>query len=71
MAMSVTVASPMRALLRKNHITAREVAHRMGMSESGLSRLLNGSRPWRLRHLRAMSLVTGIPMATLRTAVDL
>lgn len=68
--LSMTVESDrLRDALKQRGLTQLEVARRMGITPSQLSRMLGGSRKWKLRHARAFAMATGIPMEREEAAV--
>jgi transcriptional regulator with XRE-family HTH domain len=46
-------------------MTASDASRRMGVNPSTVSRLLSGDIPFSIRHARAFSFATGIPLATI------
>lgn len=68
--LSMTVESDrLQDALRLRGLTQVEVARRMGITPSHLSRMLGGSRKWKVRHARAFAMATGIPMEREEAAV--
>jgi transcriptional regulator with XRE-family HTH domain len=55
----------LKAALVLRGLTQQEAARRAGISESQMSRLLNGNRAWTLLQARAFSFATGISLATI------
>ena len=60
--MRIDKINPVKYELAQRGLTQREAARRMGVSESELSRLIGGSRRWRLVNARALAFATGIKL---------
>ena len=55
-------AKHIRDLLAQRGMVANDLAFRMGLTKSAVSRKLNGSRPWTLEQMEKAARVIGVPV---------
>lgn len=60
--MSVWNPANLKAELVRMELTQREVASRMGIGHTYLSKLINGREPWGRQSARSFAMATGIPL---------
>lgn len=68
--MAVHLSGDLNQLLADKGLSQRVVAQRMGIAQQHLSRMITGKRVFHLRHARAFSMATAIPLATVLEAIE-
>lgn len=63
--MSTVTRTNLKAELARRELTQRDVARRMGITHTYLSKLVNGKQEWTRPLALAFASVTGIPLAAI------